>query len=156
MTRILCLDDDHEFTDLLRLILTRAGYEVVITNDEEQALSILRTQPPDLFTQDFLRPGMGGWVFLRMLRADAALRDIPVLGISAGPRDMRARQLESMGLDIDRDLAGYLTKPASPIEVLDVVEAALQRHSLPIPVQAAQFREQYQQRMVFTNPRIHR
>ena len=147
MTRILCLDDDHEFTDLLRLILTRAGYEVITTSEEAQALAILRAQPPDLFTQDFLRPGVGGWEFLRMMKSDAGLRDIPVLGISAGPRDMRARQLESMGLDIERDLVGYLTKPFGPIELLDVVEATLQKHARPIPDQAAHLREQYRRGM---------
>jgi DNA-binding response OmpR family regulator len=51
MTRILSLDDESQMLDLLRLILERAGYECLGTTDEQEALSILRTQPVDLFSK---------------------------------------------------------------------------------------------------------
>lgn len=143
MTRILSLDDESEMLDLLCLIFRRAGYESLCTTDEQEALSILRTQPIDLLTEDFMRPGIGGWEFLRLMKSDAGLRDIPILGISAGPKDMRARQLKAMGLDIDRDLDGYVTKPYGPIELLDAVAAALTKRSKPVPAQAVQFRAKF-------------
>lgn len=52
MTRILSLDDEPEMLALLSLILRRAGYECLGTTDEQEALSILRTQSIDLFTQE--------------------------------------------------------------------------------------------------------
>jgi CheY-like chemotaxis protein len=126
MTRILSLDDESQMLDLLHLILGRAGYEYLGTTDEQEALSILHTQPIDLFTQDFMRPvGLCGIEFLRKLKSDEALKDIPVVGISARPRDARAKELELAGLDMERDLAGYIQKPFAPSELLVVIEAAL-------------------------------
>lgn len=127
MVRILSLDDESQMLDLLRLILERVGYECLGTTDEQEALSILRTQPVDLFTQDFMRPGgMCGVEFLRQLRSDEALRDIPVIGISARARDARAKELELAGMDMD-DLDGYIEKPFGPQGLLEVIEAALRK-----------------------------
>jgi two-component system alkaline phosphatase synthesis response regulator PhoP len=128
MTRILSLDDESQMLDLLRLILERVGYECLGTTDEKEALSILRTQPVDLFTQDFMRPvGLCGIEFLRKLKSDEALKNIPVVGISAKPRDARAKELELAGLDMERDLAGYIQKPFGPQELLEAIEAALRK-----------------------------
>jgi two-component system alkaline phosphatase synthesis response regulator PhoP len=128
MTRILSLDDESQMLDLLRLILERVGYECLGTTDEQEALSILRTQPVDLFTQDFMRPvGLCGIEFLRKLKSDEALKDIPVVGISARPRDARAKELESAGLDMERALAGYIQKPFGPQELLVIIKAALRK-----------------------------
>jgi CheY-like chemotaxis protein len=128
MTRILSLDDESQMLDLLHLILERVGYECLGTTDEQEALSILRTQSIDVFTQDFMRPvGLCGVEFLRKLKSDETLRDIPVVGISARPRDARAKELELAGLDMERDLAGYIQKPFGPHELLEVIEAILRK-----------------------------
>jgi CheY-like chemotaxis protein len=98
------------------------------TTNEQEALSILRTRSIDLFTQDFMRPvGLCGIEFLRKLKSDEALKDIPIVGISARPRDARAKELELAGLDMERDLAGYIQKPFGPQELLEVIEAALRK-----------------------------
>lgn len=131
MTQVLSLDDEPQMLDLLCLILERVGYESLGTMDEQEAFSILRTQSIDLFTQDFMRPGPGGCEFLRQMKSKDALRNIPVLGISAGARDMRAKQLKQVGLDIDRDLDGYLQKPFRPGDLLDIVESILEKRSKP-------------------------
>jgi two-component system phosphate regulon response regulator PhoB len=133
MPHILCLDDEPETLDLMCLILRHAGYEVTGATSEEDALSLLRTQSIDLFTQDFMRPGRGGIEFLRIMKSDEALRGIPVLGISAGPREFRAYQLKSAGLDIERDLDGYVTKPFAALELVEAIAAALIRRSRPLP-----------------------
>jgi CheY-like chemotaxis protein len=125
MTRILSLDDEPEMLDLISLILESSGYEFQGTTSDREALSILRTQRVDLFTQDFMRPGPGGAEFLRQMRSEPALSSIPVLAITAGSRDTRAEQLERVGLDIDRDLDGYVRKPFRPRDLLDTVEAIL-------------------------------
>jgi CheY-like chemotaxis protein len=143
MTRILCLDDDSDMVNLLSLALKRAGYEVLTTTSSYKALDILRHQPIDLLTQDFMRPDLDGLEFLKILKSDAALRDIPVLGVSARPRDPRAEEMKRVGLDLERDLAGYVTKPYSPFELLEAVEAALTKHGKAIPAQAAQVMTKY-------------
>ena len=132
MTRILSLDDESQMLDLLRLILERVEYECLGTTDEQEALSILRTQPIDLFTQDFMRPaGQCGIEFLRKLKSDETLRDISVIGVSARARDARAEELELAGMDIERDLDGYVEKPFGPQNLLEVIEAALRKPKKP-------------------------
>jgi CheY-like chemotaxis protein len=118
--------------------LKRKGYEVLTTTNSYEALDILRRQPIDLFTQDFARPDIHGLEFLQMMKSNAALRDIPVVGISARPRDVRTEEMKQVGLDIERDLACYVTKPYSPFEILNAVEVALTKHGKAIPPQAAQ------------------
>lgn len=136
MVRILSLDDDPAMLILLRLILESAGYEFLGATDEEVALSIMRTQPIDLFTQDFTRSGLGGCEFLRQMKSDEALSTIPVLGISAGNKDTHAEQLRQIGLDIDRDLDGYIQKPFTMVELLEAIEAILIKHGKSVPPQA--------------------
>ncbi len=131
MTRILCLDDDPDTLDLLRLILQRAGYEVLCTASSSEALRLLRTERIDLLTQDFMRPDMDGWTFLRLMKSDESLRAIPVLGISAGPRDFRAEQARRIGFDLDRDLAGYVVKPYGPDELIATVAEAVTKRAPP-------------------------
>ena len=125
MAIILSLDDDPITIKVLCAILTDAGYESLGTTDDQEALSILRTQPIDLFTQDFMRPGSGGCEFLRQMKSEEALRSIPVLGISAMSRDTIAERLKQVGLDIDRDLNGYFRKPPMWTELLDAIEVIL-------------------------------
>ncbi len=143
MTRILCLDDDPDTLNLLRLILTRAGYEVIDTTSSYEALDILRHQPIDLITQDFMRPELDGLEFLKIMKLDTALRDIPVLSVASRERDPWAEAMKRAGFDPDRDLAGYVTKPFGPFDLLDAVEAALTRHGKAIPPQAAQLRAKH-------------
>ncbi len=143
MTRILCLDDDLDMLNLLGLALKRAGYEVPTTTSSYKALDILRHQPIDLLTQDFMRPDLDGLEFLKIMRSDAALCNIPVLMVASRERDPWAEAVKRAGLDPDRDVAGYVTKPYSPFELLDAVEAALIKHGKAIPLQAVQLRAKY-------------
>jgi len=140
MTRILGLDDDTDMLELLRLVLESAGYDFIGTTDGYEALTILRTQAIDLFIQDFMRPGLHGWTVLRRMKSEASLRHIPVLAVSAGPRDVRAEQLKHFDLDIDRDLEGYIQKPYGLLELLATVEAILRRYAKPIPPEAQEIR----------------
>jgi CheY-like chemotaxis protein len=118
MTTILCIDDDPHILALVEKLLTRADYSVLTTADGHEALRILRSQSVDLVIQDFSRPGLNGFEFLKQVKADADLRAIPVLAFTAVPRHLRVQQLERFALDIERDLAGFLTKT----DVLDMVD----------------------------------
>lgn len=129
MTRILSLDDEPEMLDLIKLILARKNYHALTTHRNDEAWVILHTRPIDLFTQDLARPDLDGWMLLWMLKCDPVLRNLPVLGISAGPRDLRACQCRSIGLDFRSDLAGYLEKPFGPQELYYSIEAALEKRN---------------------------
>ncbi len=130
MTRILSLDDCAEIVDLISLILTRAGYDHTGTTDNYDALSILRSEPVDLFTQDLMRPGMDGWTFYELMKSDVALRHIPVLIISTQSQSIN----KVLGLPVCQ-VDGYLTKPFGPQELLEAVAEILKRHSKPLPTE---------------------
>jgi len=136
MVRILSLDDDPIGLGVLLFALRNAGYECIGTTSEQEAMSILRTQPIDLFTQDFVRPGLGGYEFLRWMKSDKSLKSILVLGISATPRDVLAEKLRRAGLDIDRDLDGYIQKPFTVFDLLRAVEVVLKKYGRPVSPQA--------------------
>jgi CheY-like chemotaxis protein len=141
MIRIFSLDDELEIIDLLHRILKPAGYAFLGTTNSQEAFTILHTQPIDLFTQDFMRPDTNGSEFLRLMKSDECLRDIPVLAITAGAREVRARQLKEYGLDIDEDLAGFVHKPFGPCELLDAIEAILEEQSIPLPPEHVRIRD---------------
>lgn len=130
MTRILSLDDEPEMVGLMGLILRRAGYDHVGATDNDEALSILRSEPIDLFTQDLMRPGMDGWEFYWRMKADDRLKDMPVIIITA-----KAQTIDQfLGLRI-AEVDSYITKPFGPQELVAGVEQVLRRHSKPLPTE---------------------
>ena len=130
MTRILSLDDDSEMLKLLGLILELAGYEHLRTTNSHEALSLLRGEPIDLFTQDCLRPDIDCLEFYQLMKSDVSLRTIPVLFISAGSRPEIAAECRATYGD------DYLVKPFSPPELLATVAGLLRRHSKHVPTEA--------------------
>ena len=125
MTCILCLDDEPELLELLRLILEESGYECSCTVDSHEALAQLRTGSIDLLVQDLLRPGIRGELMCQMIRDDESLRHIPILIASAfieGGKRMVAEGYAD----------AFVSEPVGPIELLDAVEDVLRRHSLPL------------------------
>lgn len=124
MKRILSLDDDLEWLDMLKVLLEQRGYESLVAGNEHKALSILRTQSIDLFTQDIVHSGMGGWDFFRLIKCDATLKHIPVIMISAAPMSSQAEQVKQRRLNLERDLAGYFQKPICVEELVQGIEDA--------------------------------
>ncbi len=132
-TQILALDDEPTILTLYQSILEPAGYQLMITGDSREALVILQSHTIDLFIQDFQRPEINGREMLKLLQADPRLRAIPVLLITADTREDRARELELDGLNWDTNLQGYLQKPFGAGDLLDLVEAVLQKYEKPLP-----------------------
>jgi CheY-like chemotaxis protein len=83
--RVLLVDDDPDILDLFTrmLLLCDATLEVTTALGGEQALTEMRARPPDLVLADVLMPGIDGWQLLRLMSEDDALRQVPVLLVSA-------------------------------------------------------------------------
>ncbi len=127
MTRILSLDNDPAILELLGLILELAGFDHLVTTDNEEALSLLRAQPPDLFTQDVARPVMDGLEFYLRMKSDETLRHIPVLFITGGMRPTFAASCRAIYGD------DYLTKPFELREIVMTVAGLLRRRGKHVP-----------------------
>ncbi|HTO86357.1 MAG TPA: ECF-type sigma factor [Thermoanaerobaculia bacterium] len=116
---IFLVDDNPGNLSLLAGILRGAGLRVRAANTGKRALAMIRAQRPELVMLDITMPEMDGYEVCRELKADAALRDIPVVFISAldEPLD-KVKAFKAGGVD-------YVTKPFQAEEVIARVENQL-------------------------------
>jgi DNA-binding response OmpR family regulator len=120
--RILCIEDEPEMIDLIRLILTRRGFEVSGANGGKEGLEAIRADHPDLVLLDLMMPDMDGWEVYQQMKADESTRDIPVIVVTA-----KAQSIDKvLGLHIAK-VDDYIAKPFSPQELMNSVDAVLGR-----------------------------
>src|SRR3989337_236285 len=81
--QILCIEDEPEMIDLIRLILGRRGFEVHGASGGTEGLKMVRESHPDLVLLDLMMPDMDGWEVYQQMKADPKLRDIPVVVVTA-------------------------------------------------------------------------
>jgi CheY-like chemotaxis protein/anti-sigma regulatory factor (Ser/Thr protein kinase) len=104
--RVLYVDDNEVNRVLMEVLLQRRPrLTLLLAEDGPSGLQIARTQALDLVLLDIRLPGMDGFEILRQLRADARLRHLPCLAVSAGAMPDDIAQAAAAGFD------GYLTKP---------------------------------------------
>src|SRR5215831_6454193 len=99
---VLVVDDDPTVLSLLAKILEKEGYRVISARNGVEALALAREHRPQAITLDVLMPRMDGWGTLKELKADAELRDIPVIMVT---------MLDERGMAIPLGAADYMTKP---------------------------------------------
>ena len=120
--RILCIDDEKEIIDLIRLILARKGYEVAGATSGDEGLAKARSWKPDLVLLDLMMPDMDGWEVFHRIRADESLAEIPVIVVTA-----RAQSIDRvLGLHVAR-VNDYISKPFTPQDLIESVERVLTR-----------------------------
>jgi two-component system cell cycle response regulator DivK len=117
--RLLLVEDHPLNRELAEAILVRAGYEVLVVPNGESALAAVRGEHPDLILMDIELPGLDGLEVTRRLKADPALRDIPVLALTAYAMRGDEQRCRAAGCD------GYLTKPIDRMTLLDAVARCL-------------------------------
>jgi CheY-like chemotaxis protein len=117
--RILVAEDDLSLRALIRLTVEPGRTEVDEAEDGRSAIARARERPPDLVLLDWAMPGCSGLDVCRALRADplTAATRIVMITARAGADDRRA----ALAAGVDR----YLTKPFSPLELLDTVRDVL-------------------------------
>jgi len=124
---ILVVDDDQGNRDLLARRLLREGFAVHTAADGEAALGLVARQPSppiDLVLLDVMMPGVDGYEVLRRLKSDVALRDLPVLMISA------LDEVNSVVRCIELGAEDYLPKPFDPVLLRARIGACLEKKRL--------------------------
>jgi DNA-binding response OmpR family regulator len=117
--RVLVVDDDPTVSDVVRLYLERAGFEVALAADGITALSAYGRDQPDLVVLDLMLPGIDGLEVCRRLRASSST--VPIIMLTAlGEEADRV-----LGLQLGAD--DYVTKPFSPRELVLRVQSVLRR-----------------------------
>jgi signal transduction histidine kinase/chemotaxis response regulator CheB len=117
--RLLIADDNADVRDHLRRLLD-TQWTVEVAADGAAALALARRQRPDLVLADVMMPGMDGFALLRAIRDDDALRDTPVILVTAYAGEEAAVEGLKAGAD------DYVAKPFSARELLARVEGQIQ------------------------------
>ncbi|MCC7118920.1 MAG: response regulator [Anaerolineales bacterium] len=118
--KILCIEDEAEMIDLIRLILGRRGFEVQGATGGVEGVKKVKATLPDLVLLDLMMPDMDGWEVYQQIKADETTRKIPVIVVTA-----KAQNIDKvLGLHIAK-VDDYITKPFSPQDLLASVEKIL-------------------------------
>ena len=118
MKNILVVDDEPKITQLVRDYLERAGFVVLVAYDGKKALSLAKTEKPDLVVLDLGLPQLDGLDFTREFRKTS---NAPIIMLTA-----RAEESDKLiGLELGAD--DYITKPFSPKELVARVRVVFRR-----------------------------
>ena len=102
--RILIVDDEPDFIELLQYKLTGHGYDLIVANDGVHALSQARQMKPDLILLDILLPDLDGLSVCEILKRQPSTKKIPVIFMSALTGDVTRRTVAMHAAD-------FFTKP---------------------------------------------
>jgi two-component system cell cycle response regulator DivK len=110
--RILVVEDQADGRQIIRDMLAPTDYEITEVENGEEALAAIAKQRPDLILMDIQLPIMDGYTATRRIKADPALRSIPIIAVTSYALDGEAKVAKQAGCD------DYVPKPYSPRELL--------------------------------------
>jgi CheY-like chemotaxis protein len=117
--RILIIEDNPTNMELMSYLLTAFGHTPLMAFDGESGVRQARETPPDLILCDIYLPKLDGFGVVGMLKADPALRSIPVLAVTALAMVGDRERLMRAGFD------GYIGKPIEPEQFVAQLEPFL-------------------------------
>jgi CheY-like chemotaxis protein len=119
MAKLLLVEDNEFNRDMLVRRLERKGFVVVCALDGGRACAMARSERPDLILMDMHLPVLDGWEAVRLLKADADTRAIPVVALTADAMTGDREKALAAGCD------DYDTKPIELPRLLDKIHALL-------------------------------
>ncbi len=122
LPRVLVVDDDPLILKVVATVLDmRDAYDVTTVTSASDALAAVDDERPALVVTDVMMPGMDGFELTRELRRRPAMGGLPIVLLTARDSPADRAEAEDAGGD------AYLTKPFSPLELLDVIERLLEK-----------------------------
>lgn len=125
MATILVVDDDPDFCEIIRTVLESEGYQVQTAANGNQALSSMRTTPPDLVILDVMMSSvLDGLDVSDRMMADARLKKVPIIMVSSIASSEYAGMFPTdayVGID------AWISKPVSPQALLKKVSELIAR-----------------------------
>jgi DNA-binding response OmpR family regulator len=119
MKKILIADDEAHLRLLVRKTLEEDDFDLIEAPDGSAALELVRKEHPDLVILDWMMPGMTGVQVLEALREDKETTATPVIMLTARSQKVDRNQIVRLGV------RGYLVKPFSPLELIQLVEKVM-------------------------------
>ena len=117
--KILISEDERDIRELIAFTLRFAGYEVILTQDGQEAYDKILELSPDLILLDIRMPRMTGYEVCRRIKANEKTKSIPVVFLSAKGQDAEIQE------GLDAGATEYLLKPFAPSELLEQVKQIL-------------------------------
>jgi two-component system phosphate regulon response regulator PhoB len=121
MARILVIEDEQDLQNVLAYNLRAAGHEAVAALRGQEGLRLARDRRPDVVLLDLMLPDLPGTEVCKALKADAALRDVPVMMLTAKGEEVD----RVVGFELGAD--DYVVKPFSVRELILRIQAVLRR-----------------------------
>lgn len=123
---VLIVDDEPDNRNIISSVVEEVGgYQVLVADDGEQALSLIASNHPDLILLDLRLPGVDGFEVARRLKNHPTLRTIPILALSALTRSNDRRQAMQVGCD------DYVDKPFNVDELVQKIKRLLDPSPTP-------------------------
>ncbi len=113
--RILVVEDTEDNRQIVRDLLASAGYELIEAVDGEAGVAMAAAHKPDLILMDLQLPVIDGYEATRRIKADPALRHIPIIAVTSYALSGDEAKTRAAGCD------GYVAKPFSPRQLLAAV-----------------------------------
>lgn len=118
MSKILIVDDDKDFAQLLEYDLKKKGYETVTANNGEEGLERALKEKPDLIILDIKMPKVDGYTFVRRLKKEVETKDTPLIVLTSYEPMKDMFQLEGV--------KNYFVKSANTDELFKAIKTHLQ------------------------------
>ena len=110
--RILVVEDQPDSRQIIRDMLTGTDYEITEAENGKEALTAIEKQRPDLILMDIQLPIMDGYTATNQIKANPALRSIPIIAVTSYALGSEEKKARAAGCD------DYVTKPFSPRQML--------------------------------------
>jgi len=122
MPKVLLVEDNEMNRDMLSRRLVRRGYEVVFAADGQQGIDMAASENPDIILMDLSLPVIDGWEATRRVKAQAATKNIPIIGLTAHAMS------DDRDKAIDAGCDEYDTKPVELERLIGKMERLLGNH----------------------------
>ena len=116
MAKVLLVDDDHDILEIVRILLTAAGHEVLICESALLALQVLQTKEINLLITDANMPGHSGFDLIRAVKRVPRAEKIPVVMLTG------RRERKDIELAIQLGVQDYIVKPIDPLLLLQKIK----------------------------------
>jgi DNA-binding response OmpR family regulator len=123
--KVLLVDDEVDFVDVVRTRLEANNFEVVTAYDGEEALEKVKEKMPDIIILDIMMPKISGFDVCRKLKSDQNYKEIPIIMLTA------RFQVNDIKLGAAMGANAYITKPFEPQVLLEKMQELLQKNKQP-------------------------
>ena len=118
---VMVVEDNEKNRKLMRVVLKAKGYNVIEAATGEEALNILRNQKPDIILMDIQLPGIDGITLIKQIKATTALKDTPIIAVTAYAMKGDEEKIMEAGCD------AYVSKPINTQELPLIVEKYIKK-----------------------------